>query len=483
MPNIKKNFFYNSILTTANYVFPLIVFPYITRVLGVSNIGICDFVDSIINYFCIFSMLGMSTVGVREIAGNRSNKAKMSKVFSSLLSLNMITTGIMTIILMASIFLVPMFQENSQLMWVGVFKLLSKAFLMEWLYTGVENFKYITARSIVVRSLYVVAVFIFVRTDSDYLNYYVLTTLTIVINAIINTAYSKRFVSFSFKGVSMKPYIKPVVTLGIYSILTSMYTTFNVSYLGFIGGNTEVGYYSTATRLHNIILALFTAFTGVMLPRMASLLSEGDKESFQRYVNKSINILFAFAFPVIVFCIIYADQIVRIIAGQGYEQAVPCMRIIMPLLFVIGYEQIMVIQILMPLKRDADILKNSIVGASVGVLANLLIVPRLMSMGSAIVWCLSEIAVLIMAQFFVNRQIGQGFNVRLLVRYLLYYLPVAIILCLLHKYANVGLFNCLIGGIIVFAYFLIVELLVLKDDSIVGVVDQVKSKLLNKHTL
>ena len=84
MPNIKKNFFYNSILTTANYIFPLLVFPYITRVLGVSNIGICDFVDSIINYFCIFSMLGMATVGVREIAGSRNDKEKMSKVFSSL---------------------------------------------------------------------------------------------------------------------------------------------------------------------------------------------------------------------------------------------------------------------------------------------------------------------------------------------------------------------------------------------------------------
>ena len=113
--------------------------------------GLCDFVDSIINYYCIFSMLGLTTVAVREIAGNKNDKAKMSKAFSSLLSLNVITTAIMIAALIVSIFLVPRFLENKQLMVVGIFKLLSKAFLIEWLYTGLEDFKYITVRSVIVR--------------------------------------------------------------------------------------------------------------------------------------------------------------------------------------------------------------------------------------------------------------------------------------------------------------------------------------------
>ena len=230
--------------------------------------GLCDFVDSIINYYCIFSMLGLTTVAVREIAGNKNDKTKMSKAFSSLLSLNVITTAIMIAALIVSIFLVPRFLENKQLMVVGIFKLLSKAFLIEWLYTGLEDFKYITVRSVIVRCIYVISVLVFVRDEKDYVVYYALTTMTFVVNAVINTYYSKRFVKFSLSGVSFKPYWKPVLTLGVYAILTSMYTTFNVSYLGFVGGDEQVGYYSTATKLHGIILALFTAFTGVMLPRM-----------------------------------------------------------------------------------------------------------------------------------------------------------------------------------------------------------------------
>lgn len=479
MSKIGKNFFYSSILTTANYIFPLIVFPYITRVLGVSNVGICDFVDSIINYFCLFSMLGITTVGVREIASCCGEKTKMSEVFSSLLTLNMITTIVMILFLLIAILVVPKFAENSQLMLVGVFKLISKAFLIEWFYTGIEKFKYITTRSIVIRSVYVVAVLYYVRTQDDFAIYYLLTTLIIVVNAVINTIYSRRFVIFSLKRISLKPYIKPVAILGSYSILTSMYTTINISYLGFIGGNAQVGYYTTATKLHSIILALFAAFTGVMLPRMSSLFSKGNQEEFKGYVTKSIKILFAFAFPVVVFCVIYSDLIVEIIAGPGYEMAIPCMRIVLPLIFVIGYEQILVIQILMPLKRDVDIFTNSIVGACVGIMTNILLVPKMLSLGSAFVWLLSEISVLTMAQFFVTRRIGIKFPYQSLIYYVLCYVPVAFILYYLHQRNQLGLYNFVLGGLLILACFFIIEIWILRNKVVIGVMKKVYFNVFN----
>ena len=79
--SVKKNFFYSSILTVANYLFPLLTYPYVSRVLGVSNIGICNFVDSIIQYFILFSTLGIVSVGIREIAGCRNNQGKFERAF------------------------------------------------------------------------------------------------------------------------------------------------------------------------------------------------------------------------------------------------------------------------------------------------------------------------------------------------------------------------------------------------------------------
>ena len=86
MSNLKANVIYSSILTIANYVFPFVTYPYISRVLGVTNIGICNFIDSIINYYIIFSMMGIGAVAIREISRNKDNKEKLSNTFNSILA-------------------------------------------------------------------------------------------------------------------------------------------------------------------------------------------------------------------------------------------------------------------------------------------------------------------------------------------------------------------------------------------------------------
>ena len=140
MSSLKKNIFYSSILTTANYIFPLLTYPYVSRVLGVANIGVCNFVDSLINYYVIFSMLGIATVGIREISQSKGCRASLDKTFSRLLTINTITTSIVLAVLVASIYLVPKLYENRELMWIGALKLVSTYLLIDWLYKGLEEF-------------------------------------------------------------------------------------------------------------------------------------------------------------------------------------------------------------------------------------------------------------------------------------------------------------------------------------------------------
>ena len=161
--SLKKNIIYSSILTAANYIFPLVTYPYVSRVLGVDNIGACNFVDSVINYFILFSMLGISTVGIREISQARSDREKLNQTFSRLFTINTVSTTAVLIALLISMFTVPQLRENSHLMWIGVLKLISNYLLIEWLYKGLEEFKYITSRTVLVKCLYVVAVFLFIK--------------------------------------------------------------------------------------------------------------------------------------------------------------------------------------------------------------------------------------------------------------------------------------------------------------------------------
>ena len=398
--SLKKNIIYSSILTAANYIFPLITYPYVSRVLGVDNIGACNFVDSVINYFILFSMLGISTVGIREISQARSDREKLNQTFSRLFTINTVSTTVVLIALLISMFTVPQLRENSHLMWIGVLKLISNYLLIEWLYKGLEEFKYITSRTVLVKCLYVVAVFLFIKSPADTTIYYMLLTLMITGNALINIVHSRKYVKYSLTLQKSSALLKAIIILGIYAFLTSMYTTFNVVYLGFECGDTEVGYYATSTKIYRMILSVFTAVTGVMMPRLASLLSEGKFGTFRSLLKKSFRILFVIFIPTSFAIGIFAPQIIHLIAGAGYEGAIMPLRIISPLLLIIGLEQIIIIQGLMPMKKDKEVLINSAAGAATGIIANLILVPQYGATGAAISWFAAECVVLTSSSIF-----------------------------------------------------------------------------------
>ena len=466
MPSIKKNIFYSTLLTVSGYLFPLITYPYVNRVLGVDKIGICNYVDSYIQYGILFSMLGIGTVAIREIAQHKNNREQLSKTFSSLLALNLATSFIAIIVILAMAFFVPKFYEYQRLLIIGASKILFNALLVEWLYKGLEEFKYITIRSLLIKMLYVIAIFVFVRSADSYVVYFSINAIMVIVNSIVNILYSRRYLSFSLRNLDFSPFLKPVLILGFYTILTSMYTSFNVMYLGFVNGTTEVGYYSTAVKLFTIVISFFTAITGVMMPRLSAILGNGNTDEFINLSNKSVDLLLACVMPLIIYVYSYADDIIRLIAGLGYEGAIIPLKIIAPLLLIIGYEQVIVIQMLMPLKKDNAILVNSIIGASVGLLLNTLLVKNLGSIGSAIVWLASELSVAFSAQFFIHKYVSFSFPWKKLFVRLLYGIPI-LIGCLFLRMINMNyILSLVLGFTVIGLYYCVIEGVILKNEYV-----------------
>ena len=394
-PSIKKNFAYKSALTLSSYLMAFITFPYVSRVLGVERIGLVNFVDNTISYFLLFATMGVNLLGVREIAAVKDDPEKRNKVFSNILGLNLLFTLATLLVYILIVSLVPKLNQYSELFYIGSAKILCTAFVMEWFFTGIENFRYITIRSLAIKFLYVLAVFLFVKTRADYRLYFVLTMGTVVVNAAVNSIYIRRFVRIRGRDLVDFRYLKQNAVLGIYSVMTSMYLTFNVMYLGLVSDNIQVGYYTTAFKVYTVILGLFSAFTNVMLPRMSALLAEGEKDRFQKLVDKSFRAMCTFSIPMIVCSVILAPQIIYVLSGPGYEGAIMPMRIIMPAALFVGIAQVLAIQILTPMKRDKVLFTASVIGACVSIIINILVIAHLQSIGSALVLLCSEITVTI----------------------------------------------------------------------------------------
>ena len=428
-PSIKKNFAYKSVLTLSTYLINFITFPYVARVLGVERIGLVNFVDNTVNYFLLFATMGVGLLGVREIAAVKEDKKRRDQVYSSMLALNLLFTLVSLGIYLLCISTIPKLCQYDELFYIGTAKILFTVFLVEWFFTGVENFRYITLRSIHIKVLYIISVFLFVRDTSDYRLYFILTVGVVVLNALINQLYIRKFVRVRWNNIQLFKYLKQNVTLGIYTLMTSMYLTFNVMYLGLVSNNTEVGYYTTAFKLYSVILGFFTAFTNVMLPRMSSLLANGEKDRFQELVNRSFSVMATCCIPLILCSMIMAPQIVYILSGPGYEGAILPMRIIMPAAFAVGVAQVLAIQVLMPMKKDKVLLIASIIGAVVSLLINLLVVPSVKSVGSAVVLLCSEMGVTGMYVWYVLSQELILIPIKAIGKNVLFSLP-SVVICL-----------------------------------------------------
>jgi O-antigen/teichoic acid export membrane protein len=457
----KKNFTYSIILNLSTYVASLITFPYVSRVFNAELLGTVTFINQVIQYFMLFSMAGVMTIGTREIANCGGNRDKRSETYSSMLGLSVLITIVVILIYIFAVFFVPYFSKYKALFMIGSANIIFTTLQIEWLYRGIENFKYITIRNIAIRILYVIAIFLLIKDKDDFICYYILTIAVVVINAVINLTYSRTFVSFIFSWKLYKEkwrkLFKSFAIIGANGIMNSFYSTFNVVYLGIVCSKKDVGYYYVSNNIMSLCLGVISAFTLVMLPRMSSLTGEKNKNEFDRLLDKSFIAVFSTCIPLSIIILCYASNIVQLLSGNGYEPAILPLRIIAPIIFINSIAQILVYQVEMPLRKDKAILVSSIIGAAVGVALNLLIVQRLNVFGSAIVLCLSVLSSFLYNMYYTISHKLLSFPFKELFKTTIYSLPYIVIWFIVYILIASSTWSLIIGGCFSLLYWSILN--------------------------
>ena len=174
------NAFLNGLRSVLNLIFPLITFPYISRVLSVNGIGIYNFSNTYIGYFILIAGLGIATYAVREGAKYRDNKEQIEEFSSEVFSINILATVIAYILLLLSLVIFKNLNNYVACILIFSIQILFTTLGTEWIYTIYEDYTYITIRSIIFKILSIILLFIFVKRPSDYLIYAAITVLASV---------------------------------------------------------------------------------------------------------------------------------------------------------------------------------------------------------------------------------------------------------------------------------------------------------------
>lgn len=366
----------NSIQTICRMVFPLITFPYITRVLGVENIGMYNFCTSIISYFTLIAGLGISTFAIREGAKYRDNCEKMSDFASKVFSINVIATAISYFLLVVMIVAIPSLKGNATMLFVLSTSIAFTTVGCEWIFNIYEDFSYIAIRSIVFQLISMILMFLFVKSEKDVLNYAIITVVSSSGASLINAFSRRNYCKIRFCiNSGMKKMIIPILVLFANTIATTIYVNSDTTMVGAIAGNYYTGLYSVATRIYLIVKQVLSAMIVVSIPRLSALIGQQKTKEFEKVGNKIINMLFVIIVPAMIGLYAIADNVVFILSGSKYVEAVPSLRLLTIALFFSLFSWFYTSCILIPCGKEKIVLKVTISAAMVNVILNLVLIP------------------------------------------------------------------------------------------------------------
>jgi O-antigen/teichoic acid export membrane protein len=473
--SIAKNTIYSILLRVFNIIVPVIVGAYPIRLFGPELMGRIAYSESIYNYFMIFASFGIYNYALRELSKIRDDKTKLNKMFTSMFLLGVITHVIVFIIYINYV----LFNFNGKpqffvLLIFGV-TMLQDSLYIEWVNEALENYDFITIKTVIIRSINIILLFALVRSISDFYVYISLTTITFILNNLTSFIYIKRRINFDFSGLKIVRHIKPLIFVLLISNAYVLYTQFDKIMLGMYNGERQVGFYNICQMIITLINPMLLSVVYVTIPRLSNI-SEDSEENYIILLNKVSKFYFAFMFPAAIGLFSLAKEIMILYAKDQFLPAVPVLRIFSIFLISMGIESILTNQIIYIRRKERYQVVFLITCGLVNVVLKIIILKlgKLTPENAVITTLIANILLVVLEYSFIKFKMKIHFSLLSLdkMKYLLIsllFIPTTIFIrSVVNSLILVAILAVLVNGAL---YVLI--LLMIKDETILTIFNRV----------
>lgn len=400
--SIIKNSLYSSIKTMAAILFPMITYPYVTRVLDVDQLGAVNFGNSIISYFLLLGSFGISQYAVRSGARIRNNEADFKTFCSQMFSLNVFFSIVAYAGLIVITCNIQYLNDYRFIISILGISILLAPFAIEWFYSVIEDFRYITFRTIAIQALSAVLLFIFVRGREDIYNYVMILVIAGGLGNLFNFIHSRKYIRICLTFTkNMFAHVNSLKFFFINSITSTIYLNSDVTLLGVFCSDYSVGLYSVATKIYSIVKQVFNSIVITIIPRI-SFCAANNKEAYYKITKNIFSFIILFSIPSSVGLFLLRQEIVYLIAGKKYVQASTSLGILAFAIVFAVLANISANGILVALGKEKLVVRATIVSALVNVLANFIMIPVFQERGAAITTLMAEICMLLLSGYYLR---------------------------------------------------------------------------------
>ncbi len=369
------------------------------------GIGHVNFYTSIISYITLFSCLGIPVYAIKATAAVRNNMKELNVITIEIVSLNLILNLIAYSAVAIISITVPKVSEDIPLFLVLSLSIVFTTIGCEWFYKGIEDFKYITIRGLVVKTVSVILLFSFVKSKDDILIYGFYTVIGSIGGNVFNFLRLKKYISFKFVICEIHPFrhLKPVLHVFLFSAVTSFYIQLNTIILGFMKDSADVGIYTAALRIFGIVNSIIGSLSTVMLPRMSNLVTKKDNKEIQRLTQKAYDFSISMALPIIIGLIVCSPSIIHLLCGDNFAASVNCVRLMAPIMLFVSISSLLGYQVLYPMGHLNIVIVYCLIGCVVNITLDMMLIPEMSYEGVSIAYVTTELVVSIIA-IFVSRR-------------------------------------------------------------------------------
>jgi len=403
-----KNVFSLGLVQIANYVFPFITVPIVSRIIGPDKFGVLSFSSSFVTYFTILINFGFDLSATRAIASNRNNVEERNKIFNQVVLAKVLLFLVSIVLFTIALFTVPQLREEKEVAIFSFLLCLSWVITPNWLYQGMQELSRVAIFNLVTKVIFTVIILLVIKQKSDYVWQPLAISTAQIIVGIYSFTYALKRYSITLSRVKLMPVLELLWkerVIFFSMVVINLYTTTNVVLLGFLQSETQVGYYSAGYRLIVIIQSLISIpLSQAMFPFIGSAFAQSREKGLD-VVKQMLPIVTVLTFSAAFILWLFGPLVIMLLYGHKFEPSILVFRILAFVPVVIGWSNMFGIQTMINLKMDKVFLRITAIGALSSILLNFLFVTRFGFVGTAMSWVLTEVFI-VLCMYFVLAKNG-----------------------------------------------------------------------------